>query len=1684
MKRSLGMKCKRILAGFMAFTMASVLAAGDAGAAFAAGCEELFFREGSAWIDGELYSRATASNARLANRQEDGVLIAVMSDESDYRAGGEVYLDVHIKNESDQEIKNGRLTWKGGGIEEGSAGFELCGETEEVRVSGTEDEEGAQPATGSDAALEGGTPPTATQTDAVQAEEQENGLSAHIENISLAPGEIYSARFLFTVSEEIERSRNQTLKFKFRGEQEGKSISAQESFLYAVNSLNVDAVEFADGNRVRTGEKAVLGIRSSLFDFDTGIVDTGVDLDELEELKKASESDAIKDAEDTDGELDAAENADGEPGRATESDAEPEASDEEDWKKASPSVAGRAQSALGQKEAVKQSGGQAEDKNDEEEKKEEAEDKERKEKEAEEREREEKEKEKKEREEAEEKEEEAKEGDGEELDLAKTTYEIEMFNARLNNFQARKALVEDANENMLLCSFRVSRDTEPGVYFGKITQKSRYRGKTYKSTQGFSIIVEGEGQICLEQSFGSARIAVSGPASSFPDADRLSITVEEPEEEAGGLIRQALEKKNEEGTGIRRFKALDIKLYADGREVEPEGPVSVSFKNLELEDVLGETGAGGEEKASASRMAAPAATQTAENAKEPDGERALGVFHLDESSVSVDEMLSTVEENGDIVMETDHFSIYIVVDMEQLGGEIALTVQHWAKITSLEGASGKDGLIISGKPDKKPGNATAKLKTATKFSQIYSDDKIMLDNKLEKSAEDLSKVCLASANKTIPNYKLSALWVLKEGKSASSTNEKDWTVYQASGSETITLKDNAVIRMVYTPVSASSTMEHTVTFFDYNVTDGKRYNKSGKQSSSGMYIKTKDQGINSKKNYTDGTNSNRLAVGMTTSGINHSNGNAKNKKGKLINRGNGNADAAVTDMVKGIGKDGPVYDGIYDAGLFNTKSKTGKKVIDNYKLVFDQVGDTYTLSSVKNGNGKSVLSGLGQFKEIYDNGSRQIFSNNFWPLDKESYSGRDPLFGKSGDKWYSDNKPMSWSSDDGKAHNWFFGMRYDFEFTVGDYTGPLNFYFRGDDDFWLFVDGKLRVDIGGIHSSVGSYVSFEDLKEDKDKVHKATIIYAERGAFGSSCYIQFTLPNVKPADFDTEVEKTEVIVTKKWEDHDNPYRPANIQVTLHYREKGEKEWKKYETVTMNGNENVWTHRWTDLPKEGYEYKVTEDTELEGYESQYSSEDGVCTQNSEGQWEIVITNTLHPETNVLAEKVWDDGNDQDGNRPDEVQMQLLYREKESGGSWKVFPGDTGILRLDGEADEGVSLEGAKSGEYEAWKGIYRGLPVFIKNSSGEEIEVEYLVRELNGTAALPEGGSLPGKRTGSEWNYTVSYTENPIPPENQGNSDELRIEADITVTNRYTPKTTEVSVEKKWEDASGIGGGKAQVGLYIRKSGELTLAERAQGDNPWTLESPDKLTYVWKNLPRYSGGEEIEYLVYERDAQGNPVTESGSGAVLEDGYRYEVSFSKEQNKTTITNKIKTAVLQVKKIINGEGELPNEPIDPDYKFLIHIREEGGSSDYASVLLGHGETSGEILLTPPDSGETFSVSETVPMEYSLKKMTVSENGAEAESSAGSVTVKPGRRYLVTVFNEPSHSGYFHRTASVTNVKDFADGQGGSFEPENPYGEEPLAPKDREKTFDTSQIAAIVGTEEKAGGRQKEKKGGGGDE
>ena len=136
-------------------------------------------------------------------------------------------------------------------------------------------------------------------------------------------------------------------------------------------------------------------------------------------------------------------------------------------------------------------------------------------------------------------------------------------------------------------------------------------------------------------------------------------------------------------------------------------------------------------------------------------------------------------------------------------------------------------------------------------------------------------------------------------------------------------------------------------------------------------------------------------------------------------------------------------------------------------------------------------------------------------------SGHDPKFGTA-DKYQ--NKTVVGKngtttvplprSDDALDHNPYFGMQYKLNFSLTrDYTGPLEYVFYGDDDMWVFLDGQLICDIGGVHSSVGQYVNLRDYidkmpESQKYAEHTLYFCYTERGASGSSCYMRFTLPSV------------------------------------------------------------------------------------------------------------------------------------------------------------------------------------------------------------------------------------------------------------------------------------------------------------------------------------------------------------------------------------------------------------------------------------------------------------------------------------------------------------------------------------------------------------------------------------------------
>ena len=118
------------------------------------------------------------------------------------------------------------------------------------------------------------------------------------------------------------------------------------------------------------------------------------------------------------------------------------------------------------------------------------------------------------------------------------------------------------------------------------------------------------------------------------------------------------------------------------------------------------------------------------------------------------------------------------------------------------------------------------------------------------------------------------------------------------------------------------------------------------------------------------------------------------------------------------------------------------------------------------------------------------------------------------------SRKLSYESSE-TAHNYFFGMRYDVLFKIGDYVGPMNYEFTGDDDLWVLLDGKLILDLGGIHSAADGTVDIwkklgktaaQLTPEEKEQEHTLTVLYMERGAGESNCKMKFTLPSASIAE--------------------------------------------------------------------------------------------------------------------------------------------------------------------------------------------------------------------------------------------------------------------------------------------------------------------------------------------------------------------------------------------------------------------------------------------------------------------------------------------------------------------------------------------------------------------------------------------
>ena len=355
--------------------------------------------------------------------------------------------------------------------------------------------------------------------------------------------------------------------------------------------------------------------------------------------------------------------------------------------------------------------------------------------------------------------------------------------------------------------------------------------------------------------------------------------------------------------------------------------------------------------------------------------------------------------------------------------------------------------------------------------------------------------------------------------------------------------------------------------------------------------------------------------------------------------------------------------------------------------------------------------------------------------------------------------------------------------------------------------------------------------------------------------------------------RTQIAVTKEWEDSENAggVRPASI--TVHLFADGTEV--NSATITPN-SDGLWEYTFTNLLKfrdNGNEivYTVTEDPVPE-YETVISG--------------LKITNKQT--TKVEIEKEWQDVNDADALRPASITVHLFADGTEiqsatvtldANGNWKYTFQNLPKYKDNAEIVYTVTEDPVP--EYES---EINGFKIINKHTpENTMVEIEKVWddandqdgkrpnsitvhlyadgTEIRSAAVTPdENGNwkysfkeLPkNKEGGGEIVYTVS--EDPVPAyESQQDG--------FKFTNKHTPETIDLSGTKTWDDNNDADGLRpTSITIHLYADGvELTSVKVTKADG-WK--------YSFKDMPKYKDGKAIVYTVKEDRVKGYTATYKG------------------------------------------------------------------------------------------------------------------------------------------------------------------------------------------------------------------------
>ena len=330
-------------------------------------------------------------------------------------------------------------------------------------------------------------------------------------------------------------------------------------------------------------------------------------------------------------------------------------------------------------------------------------------------------------------------------------------------------------------------------------------------------------------------------------------------------------------------------------------------------------------------------------------------------------------------------------------------------------------------------------------------------------------------------------------------------------------------------------------------------------------------------------------------------------------------------------------------------------------------------------NGKDVYQNV-QFPFVHGNDGYYEFDStkNHVHVDKNGGDNQKLTLDSGAQSAGGQGTFFPFNSDGDSKADYHFGMNMSVPFYMNengtDSSGKaIRFEFSGDDDVWVFINGKLVLDLGGIHDIMNGSIDFstgkveytytgknsnipyakqvnsdKSLTQQKEAqnttleklgITKADlakgennlqIFYLERGAGSSNCKIRFNLPQRDTLQVSKTLEANTPYTENGFEfqllkKDGNDYKPVSSKGYALYNDSS--LISNTEKTDGNGKFTLQAGQhanFTGLSRENSEYKVVELTD--GYETTWSGTNGKKV-DGENAYALTIKQNLSDEVST-------------------------------------------------------------------------------------------------------------------------------------------------------------------------------------------------------------------------------------------------------------------------------------------------------------------------------------------------------------------------------------------------------------------------------------------------------------------------